>query len=288
MITGTIYQTTKQMQLTREWEKKKEELSINKKPQRELSQEERMLKDFQERCEEEREANSHAGIYTKLESGGKLTQDEIDYLEKNDPEALSKYRQAQAEKKAYADKLRHCKTKEEVERVKVNKLNSYVAEAKRITNNPYIPKGKKLALMKELNNKLCMIEEAHEKFVNSPAYKELPKESDIQKERADETRERDKEGRENIEESVKGDEELKKAYEESENKQKLSTDKADIATETEEEKSKKVRRNEPDIEIEQRDSVKKDISFKSISTEFRQMIRGLDDGIGQRNIDISV
>ena len=49
---------------------------------------------------------------------GVFRPEEISYLEKNDPVALKKYRETKEDKESYKEKLRQCKTKEEVDRVK--------------------------------------------------------------------------------------------------------------------------------------------------------------------------
>lgn len=142
MITGTIKNVVKLQFLENKWQQKKNDINA-KKPIKEMTQEERMLADFQKQVEKERESNLHADLYNKLKSGGKLTSEEISYLEQNDPEALRKYREDQAEKKAYERELKNCKTKDEVDRVKMNKLGNFAAQAKKITTDPYIPLDKK-------------------------------------------------------------------------------------------------------------------------------------------------
>ena len=92
--------------------------------EKDLSPEERNIAQFQEQMEKERESNSHADTYNKLKSGGKLTEEEIEYLQKHDPEALAKYREAQAEKKAYENELKNCKTKDEVQPI-IDQLVEY-------------------------------------------------------------------------------------------------------------------------------------------------------------------
>lgn len=185
MISGTIKNTVKMQVMQNEWQQKKNDLNA-KKQTKELTPEERMIAHFQEQVDKERESNSHADLYTKLETGGKLTADEIAYLEKNDPEALQKYREDQAEKEAYERELKNCRTKEDVERVKMNKLGNFAAQAKKISTDPYIPVEKKVKLMKQLNNKLSLVNEAHKEFLDTKQYKDMPTDSELQEERVDE------------------------------------------------------------------------------------------------------
>lgn len=188
MITGTIKNQVHLQALDQKWQQKKQELFSPQKDKSEMTQQERMLADFQEQAEKIRKQNETADIYNKLKSGGTLTPDEISYLKEHDPEALSKYQEAQAEKKAYERQLKGCKTKEEVERLKLNRMGNFAAKAKSIVNDPYIPKSKKLELMNQLNNEVCVIRDAHHEFTKSRAYQELPTEEEVQEERTREAK----------------------------------------------------------------------------------------------------
>ena len=185
MITGTIKNAVKLQLLENKWQQKKNDINA-KKPIKEMTQEERMLADFQKQVEKERESNLHADLYNKLKSGGKLTSEEISYLEQNDPEALRKYREDQAEKVAYERELKNCKTKDEVDRVKMNKLGNFAAQAKKITTDPYIPLDKKVELMNQLNDKLCRVNQAHMEFLDSQQYRDMPTEAELSEERTEE------------------------------------------------------------------------------------------------------
>ena len=185
MITGTIKNVVKLQFLENKWQQKKNDINA-KKPIKEMTQEERMLADFQKQVEKERESNLHADLYNKLKSGGKLTSEEISYLEQNDPEALRKYREDQAEKEAYERELKNCKTKDEVDRVKMNKLSNFAAQAKKITTDPYIPLDKKVELMNQLNDKLCRVNQAHMEFLDSQQYRDMPTEAELSEERTEE------------------------------------------------------------------------------------------------------
>lgn len=185
MITGTIKNAVKLQFLENKWQQKKNDINA-KKPIKEMTHEERMLADFQKQVEKERESNLHADLYNKLKSGGKLTSEEISYLEQNDPEALRKYREDQAEKVAYERELKNCKTKDEVDRVKMNKLGNFAAQAKKITTDPYIPLDKKVELMNQLNDKLCRVNQAHMEFLDSQQYRDMPTEAELSEERTEE------------------------------------------------------------------------------------------------------
>lgn len=185
MIAGTIHNQIKLQMLDQKWQQKKEDFS--KKNKVEMTPEQRNLEQFKEQLKKEREKSSTSEIYAKLQSGGKLTSEEIAYLKENDPESLAEYEKAQAEKKSYEQALKNCKTKEEVERLKMNRMGNFAAQAKSIVNNPYIPKDKKVQLIQRLNNEVCLIRDAHNEFVSTKEFIDLPKEAEIAEENAKET-----------------------------------------------------------------------------------------------------
>ena len=97
-------------------------------------------------------------------------------LKKNDPDALKEYEEVQRERASYKKQLKDCKSKEEVEKLKMTKMGHYMAEAKEITNDPYIPKAKKYELMQKMLKKTSAIEAEQEKFLQSSRYAKLPDE----------------------------------------------------------------------------------------------------------------
>lgn len=196
---GTIHNQVKMQLLDAKWQKKKQD--INKKQNSDMTKEQIMLENLKRQAETERERSDCNSLYTKLKTGGTLTDEEIAYLKEHDPEALAEYERARMEKKAYENALKNCRTKEDVERLKLNRMGNFAAKAKAIANNPYIPKAKKLELMNRLNNEVCCIRDAHEKFVKSRAYKDLPTEADI----ADEKRQVEDEQQEKTEEKPSKD-----------------------------------------------------------------------------------
>ena len=150
----------------------------------------KLLDSLERQAQTERERSATSELYTKLKTGGTLTEEEIAYLKEHDPEALAEYEKAQTEKKAYENALKNCRTKEDVQRLKLNRMGSFAAQAKEIASNPYIPKDKKVVLMQRLNNEVCMIRDAHQAFEKSRAYEELPEEQELRREAAEESAEK--------------------------------------------------------------------------------------------------
>ena len=181
MVTGTIYNTLKLQTLDNKWQQKKNSENVLSRDEinerANWTQEDWLKHDFEEQLEKNKEAAKKTEIDNKIMYGGTLTPEEEKYLEQNNPEALQKYRQMKAEKKAYEEKLRNCKTKDEVQRLKTNTLNGYLSSFKKIENNPCIPLSEKLAKAQEMLGKSRNIQEAERKFMATSEYKNMPTEA---------------------------------------------------------------------------------------------------------------
>ena len=173
IIAGTIKNDVNFAVVDNKWQQKKQNPG---KSSEDLTPEERELQRFQEQAASIRESKKPADIDAKLQAGGKLTAEEIEYLKKNDPEALKEYEEVQRERESYKKQLRNCKSKEEVEKLKMTKMGRYMSEAKEIANNPYIPKAQKYKLMKKMLKKTSAVEAEQEKFLQSLKYAKLPDE----------------------------------------------------------------------------------------------------------------
>lgn len=206
MISGSIRQSVKMATMNALIEQKKIKGFVEK--QKEMSPEERMLEQFKEQAAQEKEAEYTNGIANKVMSGKTLSSEEIEYLQQKNPELLKKYREMQEEKKSYERQLRQCKTKEEVERVRVNKINGYLAQAKSISHNAVIPKGEKKAMLEEIMARLTNMEKVYVKFVKSEQYRKMPREQEIAKERAELSSEREEAVTELLKEAGEGQEEI--------------------------------------------------------------------------------
>ena len=183
MISGSIRQSVKMATMNALIEEKKTKGFVEKK--KEMSPEERMLEQFKEQAAQEKESDYVNGIANKVMSGRTLSAEEVEYLQQKNPELLKKYQEMQEEKKSYERQLRRCKTKEEVERVRVNKINGYLAQAKSISHNAVIPKAEKKAMLEEIMARLTNMEKVHAKFVKSEQYRKMPREQEMAKERAE-------------------------------------------------------------------------------------------------------
>ena len=119
-----------------------------------------------------------AQIRTKLVAGKKLTQEEMDYLQKNDPQTYQKAKAIEEEQKCYEEELKRCRTKEDVQRVKMNHTAASLSTVNNVKNNPAIPEGAKLGIMWQELMKTRALEETMGEFVKSGRYAQLPTEAE--------------------------------------------------------------------------------------------------------------
>lgn len=119
-----------------------------------------------------------SGIRAKLNAGKRLSSSELEYLKKNDPETYQHVKAMEAERKAYEQRLRRCKTKEEVQRLKASQMASSLDRVRDVNNNPNIPGGEKLKLTLEEHQKVSAVTDATTKFAESGEYRKLPTEAE--------------------------------------------------------------------------------------------------------------
>lgn len=177
-MAGTIKRSVRMAALDQKWQQKKNSFGQNKKKLTEMTAEERQLQDFREQAEQMRKSQKHANIDAKLAAGEELTPEEIEYLRQNNPQALKDYEDTQKERENYKRALRNCRTKEEVERLKYTKMGQFMAEAKKISSNACIPKGKKVALLKRILQQATAVEDEHKEFLKTSRYASLPTEEE--------------------------------------------------------------------------------------------------------------
>ena len=192
MISGTIYNAGKMLEMTQKWEQKKSSGNIMKKEAKELSPEEQQLKMYQEQLEKEREGNEYSAIYAKIQSGQELSPAEEDKLRAKDPKMYMEYKADRMEQEAYERRLKNCKTKEEAERLHVNRMNGKLSELKSIVNNPNIPKSEKLKEAQRILGDTTKTAQVYHTFTKSAEFKKLPTEEEIMEAKQAEAKLREK------------------------------------------------------------------------------------------------
>ena len=264
---ATIFDTMRIQKLTNQWEQKKQNLT-KKVQEDDRTPEQRQMDSMMDMLERERDSNQKAqamsGIDAKIKSGGELTPEEISYLKENDPEKLRDYEEARAERENYKQKLKACKTKEDVARVKMTTLGNFMSQAKSIDSSPYIPKDKKLELMGKLAAKVANCEEAHQAFVRSQAYRDMPSEEEVREEASeakDETSE--------IYEEIASDEIIDK---------QADTDEADTKSDNQVTVQSKPVSDIPDKEVgKQGDTAFRSVDFSDVNREINDFFKRNDN-----------
>lgn len=203
-VMQSIGKYTKNMEMQMKWKQKKANNDFTADGSTKLSD------SIARQAEEIRESHADgssklsAQIRTKLAAGKKLTQEEMDYLQKHDPQTYQKARAIEEEQKGYEEELKRCRTKEDVQRVKMNHTAASLSTVNNVKNNPAIPEGAKLGIMWQELMKARALEETMGEFVKSGRYAQLPTEAE--KAEAEKTIKQAKEAELGIEDSVESTE----------------------------------------------------------------------------------
>ena len=210
MITGTISNAVRQDFLNKKFEAKKKSGNILSKQEKNSivnrTPEQSMIERFREEMKQNKENSKINGIANKVTNGEDLTPEEEQYLAAKNPGLFNSYKQAKLEQKAYEEKLKNCKTKDEVQRLKTNTVNGYLAEMSAAKGTG--SKGAIVATAKKVLAKLKNIEKVELEFIESGAYSSLPTEADEQIEETRETVEENERLLEEISEAVDDNKEL--------------------------------------------------------------------------------
>ncbi len=168
---------TRNMEMQLKWQQKKENNDFTADGSMKLDATARQAEEIR-LSQADGSAKFASQIRSKLANGQKLTKEEMEYLEKNDPQTYQKVKAIEAEKKSYEKELKRCKTKEEVQRVRMNHTAASLSAVNSIKNNPAIPEGKKLELIWQEHQKNMALEEITKEFVESGGYAQLPTEAE--------------------------------------------------------------------------------------------------------------
>ncbi len=121
-------------------------------------------------------------IRQKLMLGGELTDKELEHLKAKAPEMYDDYINAENERKlaekAYSAALKRCRTKEEVERVRQSTANSYLANAKKISENRELSQEQKAIRIAAEMRKASDVNSSTEEFRKTAEYRRLPEDEE--------------------------------------------------------------------------------------------------------------
>ena len=180
MITGTLYEAGKMMTMQNKWEQKKSTGNVLKKEKKELTPEERQLQDYREQLEETRKGNEYSALYSKIQSGQKLSPAEEDKLKEKDMKSYLEYKANQAEQEAYEERLKRCRTKDEAQRLQTAKMQGNLSKMKNIENDPYISDAEKLKMARVIQGDTTATAKIYQEFTQSEEYEKMPTEGELQ------------------------------------------------------------------------------------------------------------
>lgn len=113
-------------------------------------------------------------INSKLSMGSKLTPAEKNYLRAKDQAAYQRVLSIEAEQRDYEARLRRCKTKDEVNSVKMAYTAHALSTVNSVKNNPHISGDSKGELISTQQQKSAAVERVHNDFIKCGAYSSLP------------------------------------------------------------------------------------------------------------------
>lgn len=179
---GSLGNYMRNFKLQTQWQMKKQSGDLTnqkKKLQKWVDETTLALEKLREEAKEKNTGGVDVkALYTKIQNGKKLSAGEMDYLRTHDPQMYEKVKNIEREKQAYEEEIKRCKTKDDVQRAKFNRISTSLATVKSVENNPNIPLSAKLGIAMAENAKIKAIEEITLKFVESGEYAKLPTEAE--------------------------------------------------------------------------------------------------------------
>lgn len=169
---------TKNMEMQMKWQKRKDTNDFSADGTTTIDDWVKQQADEIRQSNQDGSAKLQAQIDLKLKCGQRLSAEEMEYLRKNDPEAYQHVKSMQSEQKQYEEELKRCKTKDEVERVKMLHTASSLSAVNSIMNNPAIPENKKFERVMREHQKNAALQQSTKEFVESGKYAQLPTEQE--------------------------------------------------------------------------------------------------------------
>lgn len=178
---GSLTSYTKTLKLQNDWNKKKRTSDFESQSKK--SELERKNDQFKAQYKQQQEENKTdkmlQTINNKIAAGADLTPTEMKYLQTKNPSQYQTLKNRELEKKNYERELKQCKTKEDVDRLKMSTVSSALSSINAVKSNPNIPEATRLAVAQEELKKLDEYNKINEKFVESGEYAKLPTEADV-------------------------------------------------------------------------------------------------------------
>lgn len=233
---GSLSNYMNSLKLETKWNQKKKTGDLgsqSKKSELEIKNEQFKAQYYSQR-ENNPEDETLKTINNKIAAGTKLSPTEMRYLQSKNPALYQKLKSDEQQEKAFEKKLHECKTKDDVDRLKmssVSKALSTISSAK----GSNIPEGTKLEIAASEMRKLQKIEKIVAKFVKSGEYSKLPTEAEVHKAEKEIAEAKQNQTEEILETQKNSENEEKVSTTQQENveKTKIKSDNKDIVKETE-------------------------------------------------------
>lgn len=190
---GTIGSYTKTMKLQTQWDLKKQsgDLTSHKKSLDEWLQSNTANTSSAGTSSTDKIGNGDSKLRTiqaKVDAGKKLTEQERAYLKEKDPETYADLEAEEQEQRAYEQKLKRCRTKEEVQRLKMSHVGTSLTKVNAVKNDPNISLEKKLKIAKQELRRCNRVEESTREFVRQGEYEKLPTDQELAQAEREEAR----------------------------------------------------------------------------------------------------
>ena len=180
---GSVTSYMKSMELETKFKKKKAEGDLGsqsrKKTELEIKNEQFKAEYMRRQEENEDDDKMLMDINNKIAVDQELTPEELRYLQNKNPSLYQKVKNIENEKKQYEKDLKNCKTKEEVERLKMNKVSSALSAIKSAESDPNLPESAKLAVAQGELRRMNALNKILAKFVERGEYDKLPAEQEV-------------------------------------------------------------------------------------------------------------
>lgn len=117
-------------------------------------------------------------IEHKVRAGKSLTPKERKYLQEHNPDLLKMADENETAKRNFEKELKECRTKEDVQRLRMKYINVSMTKLNAVVNNPNIPENKKLEIAMQENAKVMATQDALATFIKKGGYEKLPTEAE--------------------------------------------------------------------------------------------------------------
>ncbi len=172
-VIGSVFQSIRMMGLSMKWQQRKADPTMPKEG------EDPEIARLRKQASDVRKSNAISSIKSKLDSGGELTPEELEYLRINAPTLYEEAIQVKRERAQYKQQLAKCKTKEEADQLYINKMQGYLSAARTISSNPNLSVAQKKGQLERIARRMIGIQTEQKIFIKNGDYERLPSEQEI-------------------------------------------------------------------------------------------------------------